>query len=183
MAARDQLLDHCHHRPDIAGGARFGAVGRDALDRRTQRPQRVHVGVIPADGFGGPLGDQRFEAAGVSCLLPGKGARVDLVIDVGEVADVGDVLRLVDMTQQTEQDVEHDDRPRVAQMCPVVNGRSADIHPDVLRIERQEILFAAGLCVVQADRGHGINLCGRNGRAGFSNFGVSDRNRKQARAE
>ena len=65
-------------------------------------------------------------------------ARVDLVVDVGDVADVGDVLGAVEMAQQPEQHVEHDHRPRVADMGEVVDRRPAHIHAHARRIDRRE---------------------------------------------
>ena len=56
------------------------------------------------------------------------GARVDLVVDVGDVAHIGDVVGAVEMAQQAEQHVEHDDRPRIADMGEVVDRRPAHIH-------------------------------------------------------
>ena len=55
------------------------------------------------------------------------GARVDLVVHVGDVPDVGDAR--VEPPQQPRQHVEHHDRPRIAQMRQVVDRRAADIEP------------------------------------------------------
>ena len=57
------------------------------------------------------------------------GAGVDLVVDVGDVAGVDHVIGAVEMAQQAEEHVEHDDRPRVADMGEVVDRRAADIEP------------------------------------------------------
>jgi hypothetical protein len=65
----------------------------------------------------------------IGIFLPG--ARVDLVVDVGDVADVGDVVRPVEVAQQPEQHVEHDHRPGVADVGEVVDGRPAHIHAHV----------------------------------------------------
>ena len=65
-------------------------------------------------------------------------ARVDLVVDVGDVAHVGDVLGAVEVPQQPEQHVEHDHRPRVADMREVVDRRPAHIHAHARGIERRE---------------------------------------------
>ena len=64
--------------------------------------------------------------------------RVDLVVDVGDVADVRDVLRPIDVAQQPEQHVEHDHGPRVADMGVVVDRRPADVHANVFRIDGLE---------------------------------------------
>ena len=58
----------------------------------------------------------------------------------------------VDVPQQAEQHVEHDDRPGVADMGEVVDGRTANVEPDRARIDRREILFAAGQGVVKTKR-------------------------------
>ena len=70
-AAFDQRGDHRDHPRDVLGGARL-VVGR-------QRVQRRHVGMI---GGGRPGG----QAADV--LARGVGGGDDLVLDVGDVADV-----------------------------------------------------------------------------------------------
>jgi hypothetical protein len=54
--------------------------------------------------------------------------RVDLVVDVGDVAHVLDVRLAVERTQQAEQHVEHDDGARIADMGEVVDRRPAHIH-------------------------------------------------------
>ena len=84
---------------------------------------------------------------------PGKSraARVvDLVVDVGDVADIGDVALAVDMPQQPEQHVEHDDRARIADMGEVIDRRSADIHADIVGIERRERPLLLGQRIVEA---------------------------------
>ena len=111
--------------------------------------ERRHVFVELALGRLRHLGDRLVERQGRIVAL---GARVDLVVDVGDVADVDDVIRAVDVPQQPEQDVEHDDRPGVADMRVVVDGRAADVEPDGLRVDRREILFAAGQSVVKTKR-------------------------------
>jgi hypothetical protein len=80
------------------------------------------------------------------------GARIDLVVDVGDVADVDDMLRPVGMAEQAEQHVEHDDRPRIADMGVVVDRRAADIETHRARVDRREILLPAGQRVVEAQR-------------------------------
>ena len=73
-----------------------------------------------------------------------RGTVVDLVVDVGDVADIFDVGRTIEMAQQPKQHVEHDHRPRIADMGEVIDRRSADIHADIARIERHEgALFPA----------------------------------------
>ena len=76
-------------------------------------------------------------------------ARVDLVVDVGDVAHVGDVLGAVEMAQQPEQHVEHDHRPRIADMGEVVDRRPAHIHAHARGIDRGEQPLLAGQRIVE----------------------------------
>ena len=105
-------------------GIRFGRLG-DAGDRRIER----QVGKVA------------------------RGAGVDLVVDVGDVARVDDVRLAVEPPQQPEQHVEDDDRPRVADMGEVVDRRPADIHAHRARIERGELGLAARQRIVKSERG------------------------------
>ena len=66
-------------------------------------------------------------------------AGVNLVLDVGDVARVGDVFGAVNPAQQPEQNVENNDRSGIADMGVVVDRRTADIHPHIARIERREL--------------------------------------------
>jgi hypothetical protein len=76
-----QLLDHRLHVVDVPGGAR--------LDRRLKAAERRHIGVELAQRpFGDPA--DRFVQRQIG-EIP-AGARVDLVVDVGDVAHVGDVI-------------------------------------------------------------------------------------------
>ena len=77
------------------------------------------------------------------------GAGVDLVVDVGDVAGVDDVFGAVDVAEQAEKHVEHDDRPGVADMGEVIDGRPADIEAHRGRVDRREVLLAAGQGVVE----------------------------------
>src|SRR3546814_16410838 len=54
--------------------------------------------------------------------------------------------------QQTVEHVEDDDRARIADMSEVVDGRSADIHPHTLRIDRFEYFLHPCQGVVQNQR-------------------------------
>ncbi len=137
-AAGDEPLDHDAHRVDILGGARL--VGR------RQRAERGDVVVKLPFGRFRHFGDRLVER---QVGKVARGARIDLVVDVGDVADVGDVVRAVDVPQEPEQHVEHDDRPGVADMREIVDGRAADIEPHRVRVDRREILLAAGEGVVE----------------------------------
>ena len=76
MAGGDQLFDHGDHLGDMLGGARRHG--------RRQIAQRRHIFVIDARGLFGQFAD------GDAAL---GGARVDLVVHVGDVADIGDMAR------------------------------------------------------------------------------------------
>src|SRR5271165_2008674 len=54
--------------------------------------------------------------SGYSCR-----ARVDLVVDVRDVAHVGDVIGAIEMAQQPKKHVEDDDRPRIADMSEIID--------------------------------------------------------------
>src|SRR5215471_17203871 len=85
------------------------------------------------------------------------GARVDLVVNVGDVAHIDDAIGAIDMAQQPEQHVEHDDWSSVADMGKVIDGRAADIHANppmllglpLLPIERDEVPLVTGQRVVK----------------------------------
>ena len=144
MAPRDQRLDHRHHRRDEGGRAR--------LPGRRQRAERAHVLVVPGRRLGGDRLD-RPSALG--------GPRVDLVLDVGDVAHVGDLRLAIDVAQQPEERVEHHHRPGVADVRAVIDRRPADVHPHVGRIERHEALLRSRPRVVEFDLGHCLAILPR----------------------
>ncbi len=82
------------------------------------------------------------------------GACIDLVINVGEISHIADRVMAIDMAQQPKQRIEHHHRARVAYVGAVIDRRPTDIHPHVRRVDRHEILFRAGLGVIQFDLGH-----------------------------
>ena len=137
-AALDQPLDHGAHLVDVLGGAR--------LEGRLQAAERLHIGLELRVGLFGDLADRLVER---QVGIVARRARVDLVVDVGDVADIGDVLGAIEMAQQPEQHVEDDDRPRIADMGEVVDRRAADIHAHVGRIDRDEILLRPRQRVVE----------------------------------
>jgi hypothetical protein len=108
--------------------------GGAGLDRGVKAAQRAHIRLILRRRAGREIGD-RDSAVGR--------ALDDLVVDVGDVADIGDMTRAIDRAQQPEQRVEHDDRPGVADMGLVIDRRTADIEPDIRAIERDERNAAA----------------------------------------
>jgi len=141
----DQRLDQRDHFRDVARRAR--------LLRRRQGAEHAHVLLIC---LGRAYGQRADGLAGLCRCLD------DLVVHIGEVADIGDMLVAVNMAQQPEQDIEHHHRPCVADMGEVIDRGSADIHPDLLGIDRRKRFLAAGQCVVEMDR-HGLVLQVING--------------------
>ena len=102
-AALHQPLDDVAHFRDMFGGARLKA--------RAQAAERVHVGMKLLLGLFGDLADRLVQRQTRKIT---RGALVDLVVDIRDVADVGDMVVAIDVAQQPEQDVEHDDRAGVA---------------------------------------------------------------------
>ena len=140
MALGDQPFDHLDHLADILRRPRHLAG--------LQRAQRRHVVEIPLRGLGGDLLDTAAAFGG---------AGVDLVVDVGEVAHIGHMVRPIDMAQQPEEHVEHDHIARVPQVGAIINRWPAEINPHVFRIDRGKDLFSAGLGIVQSDLGHNLS--------------------------
>ena len=97
-------------------------LGRARLDRRRQAAERL--GVLVKD-----RGHLVGQDADIDAAL--RGPRIDLVVDVGDVADIGHVVRAIAMPQQTEQHVEDDQHPPVADVEMIVDRRAAGIEPHV----------------------------------------------------
>ncbi len=138
MAALDELLDERDHLLDVLGGA--------GLDARRQAAKGFGVGVKLRCGLFGQLTDR-------DALL--GGARVDLVVHVGDVARVGHMVRAVKVLQKPEQHVEHDERARVADMGEIVDRRAADVHAHALvKIERLEnvLLLCTGIVKLECHK-------------------------------
>ena len=139
--ARDEPFDHRAHPVDILRGAR--------LVSRVEAAERPDVVTELALGRLGDFCDRLIEWEAWIFAL---GARVDLVVDVSHISGVDHVVRAVDMTQQSEQQVENDDRPSVADMGVVIDRRAANVEPDRAWVDRREILLAAGQRVIKAQR-------------------------------
>ncbi len=138
-AAGDELLDDRPHLRNVFGRAR--------LHRRRQATERGHVVLILLIGLLGDLADRLVQRQAGKVA---RGARVDLVVDVGDVADIRHVLGAVVMAQHAEQQVEHDRGAAVADMGEVVDRRPAGIHADVGGIERHEGPLFPGERIVEA---------------------------------
>ena len=85
-------------------------------------------------------------------------AGIDLVVDVGDVADIGDMVLAVFMPQQAEEHVEDDQHAPVADVQMIVNRRAAGIEAHIRGIERLERNFLAGQRIVEPKR-HVFPLC------------------------
>jgi hypothetical protein len=107
MAARDQP----RYGPPSPGSSQSRAA-----PRRGQAAQRDAVLAEPGDGGLRQLAD--LDAA----LL---GPSVNLIVDIGDVPDVDDLG--IQRPQQTDEDVEDDQGPRVADMDAIIDRRTADI--------------------------------------------------------
>ena len=121
VAGGDQLPDHRHHLGDM--------IGRPRRHGGCKAAQRRDIFLIDAPGL------FRQRADGLPTL---GGAGVDLVVHVGDVADIGDMGIAEFTPQQPEQQVEHDRRARIADMGEVIDRRPAHIHAHARRIDRGE---------------------------------------------
>ena len=151
-AIGDQTLDHRLHFRDMLGRAR--------LHGRRQGAERRHVFVKLPFGLLRDLADRLVQRQ-IGIIL-GR-ARVDLVVDIGDVADIGDVIVSIEVAQQAKQHVEDDDRPRVADMGEVVDRGPAHIHAHIARIEGLEGLLLTGERVVELKRHDSLLPYGRPG--------------------
>ena len=148
MALIDQALDHRYHLPDIPG--------RAWLMGGAQRPERVHILVIPVDGLIGDL-------ANIPPRLGGLG--VYLVIHIGEIAHIGHMRLTVNMAQQPVKHIKHHHRAGIADMGAVINRGAADIHADIPGVDRHKFFFAADFGVGELDH--------RFSRRGFAATGLT----------
>ncbi|MGY4290005.1 putative SpoU family rRNA methylase [Bradyrhizobium sp. LM2.7] len=86
--AGDQPFDDLAHLANMLGRAR--------LDARPERAKRVDVGVKLLAGLLGDLADRLVQRQAGKIA---RGAVVDLVVDVGDVADIFDVRLAIEMAQ------------------------------------------------------------------------------------
>ena len=131
------FFDQRDHLGDMVGGA--------GLDVGWQSIERGHVIVKHPSRPRGERADR---------LRVGHGGGVDLVVDVGDVARVGDTPKLV--PEQAVEQVEDHDRARVADMGAVVDRGAADVEAHMAGIDRHERLLAAALAVIDGET-HGIH--------------------------
>ncbi len=132
-AASDQTL---HQGDDLAD-----MLGRLRLDRRFQQAEGRHIFVKGADKLFGEEG--AVDAAFV-------GAIDDFVVDVGVVADIGDVIS--GKLQIAVDDVKDDVGAGMTDMAVVINSNAADVHADVSRPQRHKLFFAATQGIIKTQR-------------------------------
>jgi hypothetical protein len=125
----------------------------DDLGHRGADPRRVRR-LLEAEG-GHVLVEARDEAVReiegrLAALL---GPLDDLVVDVREVADEGDVPAAV--PEVAGEGVEGDHRPRVPDVAVVVDGHPTDVEADVALLLRDEVLHLSSERVVEPERGRG----------------------------
>ncbi len=140
MTLGDQRFDDRDHLGDIVCGARFD--GRRQICP-VARHRAVLVGRLLRHFRDGIIERQIGK-------IPER-PRVDLVIDVGNVAGIGDVSLAIDMPQQPVEHVKDDHRSGIADMGKIIDRRTADIHAHVFRVDRGEIDLAASQCIVKLE--------------------------------
>ncbi len=64
------------------------------------------------------------------------------------------MLRPIEMAEQPEQHVKHDDGAGIADMGEIIDRGAADIHAHVRRIEGFEVLLLAGERIIKAQSHH-----------------------------
>ena len=133
VAGCDQLFDDDDHLGDMLRRAR--------LHVRIKAAQRMRVFLKDRVRRLGQLAD-RDRALG--------GARVDLVVHVRDVAHIFYMRSAVEVTQQTIQHVEDDQRAGIADVRVIINRWAADIHAHIARIDGRKIFFGARERVVEA---------------------------------
>jgi hypothetical protein len=127
----------------MRGGAR--------LVRRLEAAERGGVLVKPVGGLLGDFCDRLVQG---QIRIIAQRAGVDLVVHVGDVAHIGDVALAIDMAQQPVEHIKHDQRPGIADMGIVIDRRSADIHADILVIDRLELFLGPRQRVPEFELGH-----------------------------
>ncbi|MDT4843544.1 hypothetical protein FQZ97_774780 [compost metagenome] len=131
----DQGLDHLVHAGDVAGGARLGI-----------RAQHAQARLVLVHGRDHAL-DQRLERLAVLV-----GAADDLVVDVGDVAHVGQVVAA--LAQPAGDHVERHHHPRMADMAEVIDGHAADVHAHLVADQRLEVFLGLAQRVVDLQHDH-----------------------------
>ena len=129
----DQGLNHLVHAGDMPGSTRL-----------LIRAQHIQTRLVFVHGRDHAL-NQRFKRFAVLV-----GTLDNLVIDVSDIAHVGDVIAA--MAQPARHHIERHHHPRMTDMTEVVNRHAAHIHAHLVTHQRFEDIFAFGQRVV--DREH-----------------------------
>ena len=117
------------------------------LDLGARNAEALHVLVVA-----GEIG--RGEDRRIAPRLAGAGQ--DLVVDIGDVADIEN--REAPRPKDAPEEVEDRRRPAVPEVGVVRDGEAADVHPNLPRMDRGEGLDVAGQRVVEA---HGESILAR----------------------
>ncbi len=128
-----QSGDHVDHLFQMMRGVR--------LDIGSQHAQRTHVLMIGMRMPGRDVGDI---FSGLLC----RG--IDLVVDIGDVADVGHV---VTGPQQAHEHIEYHRRPRITNVRTIVDRRPTDVDGHPAGFERDKFFFGPPERVVE-DQAH-----------------------------
>ena len=165
---------------DVEVDVAVDGVGVPALDQPLH--QRDHLGDVAGRPrlVGGRQDAEDVVGAGARALVvvgPGpprdavrRRLREDLVVDVGDVADVGDVEPAGG--QPAAQDVEGERGPHVADVRPALDGEPADVDGRLTRTQRREVADRAGGRVVEAEA-----HCGESTGVGPAEFRGHQRGR------
>ena len=87
-------------------------------------------------------------------------ALVGIVLQMSHIGDVAHIAYFVaEMRQITIQNIERDGRPRVPEMTVAIDRRTANVQPDMRRVQRFEQLFAMRQCIVNKKRVFHKKLC------------------------
>ena len=136
VAGGDQALDDLDHLGDGLSGAR--------LDIRGEVAEGGNVGAVVFERLLGNFADRHAVFAS---------PRVDLVVNVGDVAYIGHAREHA--PEQADQHVVDHRGAGVADMGEVIDGRAAAIDTHVAGIDRDQRFPAFGEKVVQAQLEHG----------------------------
>ena len=78
-----------------------------------------------------------------------RGALDDLVVDIGDVAHVGDLVAAG--AQPARHDVEHHHEARMAEVTVVIDRNAANVHAHLAWNDRLEFLFFARQSVIELE--------------------------------
>jgi hypothetical protein len=137
---RLELRNHLQHAGHV--------LGRSRLEIRLLHAERRGILVHRLDEARGEALDR---------LLVLLGALDDLVLDIGDVANVGDLV--TERPQPAPDHVERDQEPRMPQVTIIVYGHPAHVHAHPPRIDGNEFLLFPRQRVI--DLQHAVCRSGR----------------------